>query len=400
LAHIEAFNIVGLAGRTKPVGRTLDRHVNVFWGLNGSGKTSLLKILHSALDNDTSSLKSVPFESAEVFIRTSGTDRLIRRTYSAATGQERSTNGVDIEELESSDLESIWRASALNREHSWMTEILMGEEMIRTEARFQHSYLPISRVSQTRSPTGASTWRSSVERQAIDEAAFDEIFAEQVRRRWQAYSNNALISIREIQQQGLASILAVLFGGGAGISDPAAESIAADEAFVLVRDFLKDQRIHLRVGRPEFIKRYELETDLRQVVANIEEVTRDVQLELRPQAEFQRIIEDLFTGDKHLVLASRAAPNRNALQIEIGGKTIPLQSLSSGEKQLLQLLLEILAAESNTVMIDEPELSMHVDWQQRLVASMVRVNPNCQLLLATHSPEVMAEVPAESVFEL
>lgn len=400
LAHIEAFTIVGLAGRTEPVGRTLDRHVNVFWGLNGSGKTSLLKILHSALDNDTSSLKNVPFDSAEVFIRTSGTDRLIRRTYSVSAGQDPSRNVIDNEELESSDVESIWRASSLNREHSWVSEIAMGDEASRTEVRFQHSYLPISRVSQTRTVAGASTWRTSIERQAIDEASFDEIFAEQVRRRWQSYSNNALISIREIQQQGLASILAVLFGGGAGVSDPMAESIAADEAFVLVRDFLKDQRIHLRVGRPEFIKRYELETDLRQVVANIEEVTRDVLMELRPQAEFQRIIEDLFTGDKHLVLASRAAPNRNALQIEIGGKTIPLQSLSSGEKQLLQLLLEILAAESNTVMIDEPELSMHVDWQQRLVASMVRVNPNCQLLLATHSPEVMAEVPAENVFEL
>jgi predicted ATP-binding protein involved in virulence len=63
-------------------------------------------------------------------------------------------------------------------------------------------------------------------------------------------------------------------------------------------------------------------------------------------------------------------------------------------------MLEALAAEAGTVMIDEPELSMHVDWQQVLVASMKKVNPDCQLLLATHSPEVMADVPDELVFEL
>jgi putative hydrolase of the HAD superfamily len=59
-----------------------------------------------------------------------------------------------------------------------------------------------------------------------------------------------------------------------------------------------------------------------------------------------------------------------------------------------------LAADDSTVMIDEPELSMHVDWQQVLVASMRRVNPDCQLLLATHSPEVMADVADDKVFEL
>jgi len=85
---------------------------------------------------------------------------------------------------------------------------------------------------------------------------------------------------------------------------------------------------------------------------------------------------------------------------QIDGTNIPLQSLSSGEKQLLRLMLETLAAGSSTVMIDEPELSMHVDWQQVLVAAMRRVNPECQMLLATHSPEVMAEVADENVFEL
>ncbi|KQP53968.1 hypothetical protein ASF51_17735 [Agreia sp. Leaf283] len=167
-----------------------------------------------------------------------------------------------------------------------------------------------------------------------------------------------------------------------------------------MKAFLRSQRIILRVSRAEFISRYEKEVALQEVVTNIQEVTQEVDLAQRPQTEFQSIIEEFYAGDKHVVFSGKAPSARNSIQIEIGGSSIPLQSLSSGEKQLLQLLLEILAANAHTVMIDEPELSMHVDWQERLVASMQRVNPGCQLLLATHSPEIIAEVHEENVFEL
>jgi predicted ATP-binding protein involved in virulence len=43
---------------------------------------------------------------------------------------------------------------------------------------------------------------------------------------------------------------------------------------------------------------------------------------------------------------------------------------------------------------------MHVDWQHRLVESIQVINPECQLILATHSPEVMALVGDRCIFEL
>jgi recombinational DNA repair ATPase RecF len=49
MAHITEFTVEGLAGRAEPYSHQLDRHVNVFFGLNGSGKTSLLKLLHAAM---------------------------------------------------------------------------------------------------------------------------------------------------------------------------------------------------------------------------------------------------------------------------------------------------------------------------------------------------------------
>lgn len=84
----------------------------------------------------------------------------------------------------------------------------------------------------------------------------------------------------------------------------------------------------------------------------------------------------------------------------IKDRKIALPFLSSGEKQLLFLLIETLVANVNTILIDEPELSMHVDWQKTLVRSMQLLNPNAQIILATHSPEIMADIPDDKIFRL
>lgn len=41
-------------------------------------------------------------------------------------------------------------------------------------------------------------------------------------------------------------------------------------------------------------------------------------------------------------------------------------------------------------MADEPELSLHVSWQEKLVDSIIKINKNAQIIFATHSPDVVA----------
>ena len=74
---------------------------------------------------------------------------------------------------------------------------------------------------------------------------------------------------------------------------------------------------------------------------------------------------------------------------------IPLRALSSGEKQLFILLTEaLLQRENNYLFIaDEPELSLHVKWQQKILPEMLAINPNAQIIVATHSPEVASNYP-------
>jgi energy-coupling factor transporter ATP-binding protein EcfA2 len=396
MAWIERFKVTGLAGRPEPVEHKLDRHVNIFWGLNGAGKTTLLKILHAGMNNDSVSLDDLPFDTAEIWFRVGIEQGLVIRRFSK---EEPSGDSEDESDLfrDESDPETIWLEASDPPVDRWRTEwdsTDFGSDV--SEKRFSHSYLPITRISdRRRRPSYAGDQRLSG----------DALFVEQVRDRWRDYATESLTRIRAIQQQGLATVLATLFGGIPTPLDARVRSERVDpgEAYAMVRDFLREQGLPLSMSRDKFAQRYETSEEHRQVVSEIQEVRRETDNVLLPQREFQNVIDSMYTGDKHLVLGAPRIPRLAgsvALRVELGDRQIPLKSLSSGEKQLLQILLEVLGASGETVMIDEPELSLHVNWQQQLVGSMQRVNQDCQLLLATHSPEIMADVADEHVFEL
>ena len=73
------------------------------------------------------------------------------------------------------------------------------------------------------------------------------------------------------------------------------------------------------------------------------------------------------------------------------GETLVPYLLSSGEKQMLVILLTVLVEDNNNYVLfmDEPEVSLHVEWQKRLIDLVIELNPNVQVILTTHSPAVI-----------
>ena len=67
--------------------------------------------------------------------------------------------------------------------------------------------------------------------------------------------------------------------------------------------------------------------------------------------------------------------------------------LSSGEKQILILLTQaFLRIDEPVVYIaDEPELSLHVTWQEKLLESLVTLGGQKQIIVATHSPDIVGD---------
>ncbi|MBI2306238.1 MAG: AAA family ATPase [Rhodocyclales bacterium] len=88
---------------------------------------------------------------------------------------------------------------------------------------------------------------------------------------------------------------------------------------------------------------------------------------------------------------------RGELTVSCEGDTSlrPITALSSGERQLLVMLahlsLNTSLAGSGVFIVDEPELSLHIDWQERFVDAIRAANPSVQLILATHSPAIILD---------
>ena len=82
----------------------------------------------------------------------------------------------------------------------------------------------------------------------------------------------------------------------------------------------------------------------------------------------------------------------NGKYLTTGAEKIQLDQLSSGEKQILLILTTVFLQEEkpNILLMDEPEISLHINWQDHLIELIRKLNPNCQLILTTHSPNIFA----------
>ena len=98
--------------------------------------------------------------------------------------------------------------------------------------------------------------------------------------------------------------------------------------------------------------------------------------------------------------------SKNAKSIPIftnsAGDKFDINELSSGEKQLFlrTLAIKMLNPENSIILIDEPELSLHPKWQQRIVDVYRKIGKNNQIIIATHSPHILGSVRKENIMLL
>ena len=108
----------------------------------------------------------------------------------------------------------------------------------------------------------------------------------------------------------------------------------------------------------------------------------------KPKAIFQDMIDQLFSDTK-----KKIDRKNNEIQFHQNGEILTPYQLSSGEKQLLVILLTVLVEnnEHYALLMDEPEISLHIEWQQQLIGLIRKLNPNAQIILSTHSPALIMD---------
>lgn len=117
--------------------------------------------------------------------------------------------------------------------------------------------------------------------------------------------------------------------------------------------------------------------------------SEDVQTELKSQiADFQNAVNRLFA-----LTHKRIEIEGSKFSVITEKEKLPVGALSSGEMQMLLILLRVflLNGREAVVLIDEPENSLDIDWQFELVNLLVRFNPNAQFFITTHSPALFGE---------
>ena len=112
---------------------------------------------------------------------------------------------------------------------------------------------------------------------------------------------------------------------------------------------------------------------------------------------FLDLVDDLFSET-----GKRIDRTSNELSFMQFGEQLSPYKLSSGEKQMLIILLTALTQDRQpyVLFMDEPEASLHFEWQKRLIDMVLQLNPNVQIILTTHSPAVVMNGWADCVTEM
>ncbi len=115
------------------------------------------------------------------------------------------------------------------------------------------------------------------------------------------------------------------------------------------------------------------------------------------KTRFLDMVDGLFSET-----GKRIDRQSNELRFIQYGEPLSPYLLSSGEKQMLLILLTVLTEDKQpyVLFMDEPEASLHFEWQKGLIAMVRELNPNAQVLLTTHSPALIMEGWEDCVTEV
>jgi ABC-type glutathione transport system ATPase component len=196
--------------------------------------------------------------------------------------------------------------------------------------------------------------------------------------RWIRYDmirslDSSLTQVFADEEGALRQVLPVIKGGGGSLLD--------FQLYHLQRKYLDYQ---VNIGN--------------RIIAELQAGHADAAQQLsQKKSRFQDMVDDLFQAT-----GKRIIRTENEIRFTQIGEVLTPYQLSSGEKQMLIILLTVLVEDDQpyVLFMDEPEVSLHIEWQKRLIDLILELNPNVQIILTTHSPAVVMNGWVDSVTEV
>ena len=145
----------------------------------------------------------------------------------------------------------------------------------------------------------------------------------------------------------------------------------------------------------DFLFRYKEFMRIQKTIVLAEKTEKDKEKIMNPFRLFIDTMNSFIsqTGDEKRFVISQEG--KVGFKTSFSKNIVSVQHLSSGEKQLLIFFANLIFAVDNRkngiFVVDEPELSLHLTWQRMFVEKTMLINPNMQLIFATHSPEFVGK---------
>ena len=424
---IESFKITKLWGY-RDINLTFNKDVNVLIGPNGSGKTTVLNLLHSILSVDIMGLLNVNFEYAEVHLR-DFKDHSILRTVKVDIADRLLNFWLDQKDV---PIDPVYiTGQRLTEHYKWLEKgnTLPGREPQRFVRRtivpeefydeltalVSIVWLPVSR----RLPVteNEEEWYARTEPLESVDLRLEELLAGLSR-----YHSilNAQLSEHygEFERQVLSMILyskehdqinLMLQGITSSLPTEAEKDQllrAFDDAGLLNKQMQNRINDHFAAVE-ESIKRTKRFRESGDKIVELDDMlVLPLVSRTKDMVEFARKLEkhrkEIFaplhlyenTVNSFLEDKTIKVDESDGLKIESSLKSeLNWRDLSSGEKQILILLTQALLRLDNPVVYiaDEPELSLHVIWQEKLLESLVTLGGQKQIIVATHSPDIVGK---------
>ena len=413
---IESFKINKLWGY-RDINLTFNNDVNILIGPNGSGKTTILNLLHSILSGDPPSILNFNFQHAKIGLK-------------SFKGNSVCTIKVDIED-------QLLKLTVGEKKFSTPIGILSRRGPIRSSLRDFHEIDDVIRnmlleyIDGESTPLVPLTWLPVSRRLPITEgeeeqyirkktlesvdlrledlleglSRYHSILNAQLSERYRAFERQVLsVILFSKEHDQLKSIRNSVVHSPpteaekdqllnafetAGFLDESMQS-RIDEHFAAFdtakkvlpliyagKDIpleLEDTFVIPLIGRTKAMVKYagELEEDKERIFAALRLYEKTV---------------NSFLEDK-----SAEVDGNGQLKIRLSSSLeLDWHLLSSGEKQILILLTQALLKFNDPVVYiaDEPELSLHITWQEKLLKSLVTLGGQMQVIVATHSPDIV-----------
>jgi len=167
------------------------------------------------------------------------------------------------------------------------------------------------------------------------------------------------------------------------IPDPDEEEVEWQSTFVGLRNRFQDTR-HA-IFRKVHSRRNRIASKAESLMKKGEK-TMDLNFS-DPLKPFKKAFSQLLSPKKLL----DAEPKHQQLQYEYEGQTFPIESLSSGEKEVVNIIFDFLlrSPSDNIVIFDEPELHLHPELSYKLLQTLSTIGKNNQFIFCTHSPDII-----------